>query len=310
MVTALIIAVGKTERRENFNPQKEVGTIPAIRRVVMVFQRAGIERIVVVCDKDKTERLAARMNLTFLHNRKGSDMLDSVKTGLAFLQDKCTATMITHTDVPLFSVETVHTLMAADGMICIPSHTGKIGHPMLLRKECFPAILSYQGRNGLAGAAGASGFERRLIEVNDEGILINVNDENDYEHLVAGHNLKKLHPVVKISFAGEKKFYNPATHHLLQLIEETKSLSEACRRIGICRRKGRLMIALIKQQLGYPIVETQTGGATGGHSIVTKEGKELMARYTRFYAESKDCVQEIFNKCFAQEPGNADETPA
>ena len=301
MVAALIIAAGKTERRSNFDPQKEVGTIPAIQRVVMVFQRAGIERIVVVCDQDgdRTEKLAAHMNVIFLNNRKDAEMLDSVKTGLAYLRNKCTAAMITHTNIPLFSVETVHALMAAEGGICIPSHNGSMGHPMLLRAECFQAVLSYCGSGGLAGAVESSGLQRQLVDVEDEGILTKVCYEKDYSHLIAGHNLMDLHPDIRIRLVREKPFYGPGAHQLLQLTEEIKSLREACRRMGISYSKGRNIIAVMEQQLGYPIIESQQGGPTGGCSVATSEGKELIRNYTGFCTEARQYLQKLFSKYFA-----------
>ena len=39
-VAALIIAGGKTSLGGVFEPEKELGTIPAIRRIVMIFRRA------------------------------------------------------------------------------------------------------------------------------------------------------------------------------------------------------------------------------------------------------------------------------
>jgi len=305
MIAALIIAAGKTARRDNFDPQKEIGTIPAIQRVVMVFQRAGIERIVVVCDEsgDRTEKLAANMNVVFLHNRKDAEMFDSVKTGLNYLQDKCTAAIITHTDIPLFSVETVRALMSAEGEICLPSYNGSIGHPMLLRARCFRAVLSYRGGGGLAGAVEASGFKRRLVEVEDEGVLTNVHYEKkkNYMHLVAGHNLMQLDHDIRIRIVREKPFYGPGAHQLLRLTEEVNSLREACRRMGISYSKGRGIIATMEQQLGYPVIESQQGGPTGGHSVLTPKGRELISSYAGFCAEARQHMQKLFDKYFPQQ---------
>ena len=300
MVAALIIAAGKTARRDGFDPRKEIGTIPAIRRIVMVFQRAGIERIVVVCneDGDKTEKLAAHLNVIFLHNRKGAEMLDNVKTGLVYLQDKCTAVMITHTDIPLFSVKTVRTLMGADGAIRVPSHKGRIGHPMFLRTECFQEVLSYDGDGGLAEAVKASGLERRLVAVADEGVLTNVH-YNDYYSLIAGHSLMELHPDIRIRLVREKPFYGPGAHQLLLLTDELNSMREACRRMGISYSKGRGIIATMEQQLGYPVIESQQGGPTGGWSSVTPKGKELIRNYTDYCAEAISLSEKLFIKYFA-----------
>jgi len=300
MVAALIIAAGKTARENSFQPLAEVGTIPAIQRIVMVFQRAGIERIVVICDDhdSKIEAPTAHMNLVYLPGCKDAEMFDNVKVGLAYLSDKCAAAMITHVGVPLFSVETVHALISAEGAVRTPSHHGKAGHPMLLSSENFSAILSYSGDGGLAGAVKTLGLQRKFIEVTDEGVLTNLHDGESYEHLLPGHSLMKLHPDIRIRVAREKPFYGPGSHLLLRLTDETGSLREACRHMGISYTKGRALILRIEQQLGYPVIESRQGGKAGGNSVVTEQGKELIQNYTKFLEEVKDCINELFSRYF------------
>ena len=302
MIAALIIATGKTTRKDSFELQKEVGTIPTIQRIAKVFQCAGIARVIAICDEDRNqaEQLLARMNVVFLHNHANAEMLDSAKLGLAYLQDKCSAAIIVHVDVPLFSVETVRTLMASTGQICVPSFKGNAGHPILLRAEHFQAVLSYSGDGGLSGAVKASGLERHLVEVDDEGVLINVHYGNDYERLIAGHSLSALQPEIRIRLVKEKPFYGPGAHQLLQLTVETNSLLEACQLMGMSYSKGRGIISLIEQQSGYSVIESQQGGKNGGCSRVTEEGKALMQNYTEFCAAAKQNLRELFGKYFGR----------
>ena len=106
MIAALIIAVGKAMGKDGLNPQKKVGTISALERIVMTFKLTGLSRIVVACCENdvETEKLAAHMGVDFLYQHKNSETLESIKAGLSYLQDKCTAAMITPAYVPLFSV--------------------------------------------------------------------------------------------------------------------------------------------------------------------------------------------------------------
>ncbi|MCL2140476.1 MAG: NTP transferase domain-containing protein [Dehalococcoidia bacterium] len=304
-IAALIIAAGKTPRRNGFEPLKEVGTIPTIQRVVKVFRRASIERIVVVCDRAdySTEKLASRMNTVFLHSPKDAEMLDSIKVGLNYLVDKCTAVLITHVDIPFFSVNTVRLLMNTEKPIGIPSFQGSKGHPIFLQAAHFQSVLSYTGDNGLSGALSASNLKHNYVEVDDEGIIIDTQRQDGLEKLLSNsNNLGKFFPEIQIRIAKEREFYGPGTHQLLKLIDETSSLSEACRQMGISLSKGRTMIALINQQLGRRIIRSKTGslsgGKAGGFSILTKAGKELMHKYALLNAETKQSVNEIFAKYF------------
>lgn len=301
MTAALIITTGKAAQEGEFEPEKEVGTISAIQRVAMVFQRAGIERVVVVCEEEnnQVEKLAAHMNLVFLHGHKNAGMLDNVKTGLAYLRDKCSAVLISRVDMPLFSVETVHKLMEAAQAVCVPSHHGSAGYPILLRAEHFQTVLSYEGNGGLSDAVAEAGLPVHMVSVEDEGILADIQDDEEiYSRLIAENDLTELHLDIRIRLMKERAFYGPGTHQLLQLTEETGSLLEACRLMGISYSKGRKLISKTEQQLGYAVIESQQGGKTGGRSIVTPQGKALISTYSSFCAEAKQCLDQLFQRYF------------
>lgn len=309
MTAALIIAAGRTARGGTFEPEKAVGTISAVQRAALIFQRAGIERIAVVCGDGcgKTEKLAARMNLIFLHCAGDGEMLDCVKTGLAYLTGKCTSVFITPVDVPLFTAATVHRLLEAEGGVRVPVFQGRGGHPMLLRAEHFPAVMAYQGGGGLAGAVRAAGLTRREVAVEDEGVLTNVQRDASYVRLVAQHDLSELRPVFTFRLAREQVFYGPGAHQLLQLTDETGSLLDACRHMGISYSKGRKMIAALENNLGCPVLVTQQGGKNGGRSLLTGEARRLMARYDIFCAEAREQLGGLFKKHFDPQFGKLSE---
>ena len=300
MTAAMIITAGKTSRKSRFEPQKEVGTITTVQRAALVFQRAGVERVVVVCsgDGEKTERLAPNMNLEFLYCPKDAEMLDSVKIGLSYLRSRCSRVLICPVDVPLFSVQTIQTLLAAEGSVCVPSYQGRGGHPILLHTEVFQPILDYTGEGGLAGAIRNAGLKKQFVELDDEGIVANVEQDDGYNHLIDSHDLTRMHPDFRIRLMKERAFYGPGAHQLLQLTTETGSLLEACRKMGISYSKGRKIISDIEQQLGRSVLESQQGGKTGGQSVVTDEGTELMRRYSDFCDEARDCLHKLFEKHF------------
>ena len=303
MTAALIITAGRTAREGTFEPEKAVGGIPAVQRAAMIFQCAGIERIVVVCGEDggKTEKLAARMNLVFLHCTGDAEMLDCVKTGLTYLRGKCGRVLISPVDVPLFSAATVRRLMETDSGVCVPVCRGRGGHPLLLRAEYFPAVLAYQGEGGLAGAVRAAGLKRQEIEVEDEGVLANVQRDESYAQLLVEQELSKIRPVVTLRLAREQVFYGPGVHQLLRLTEETGSLLDACRHMGISYSKGRKIVAVLEKYLGCPALESRQGGKTGGCSLVTGEAKRLMDRYDCFCEEVREQVNVAFEKYFGAE---------
>ena len=296
MTAALIVTAGKTSTGRAFAPSKEVGTIPAIQRIVRVFQRAGIWRIVVVCGDEQVKKDAGHLGLVFLPGRPEGEMLDNVKLGLAYLQDKCGEALVTHANVPLFSAATVRTLLAAEGDVRIPVCAGASGHPLVLRAERFREILAYGGRGGLAGAV--KGLPGRRVEVDDQGVLANIAAGEDYRSLVADHDLAQIRFDLQLRLVGERIFYGPGAHQLLELTGETGSLLEACRQMGISYSKGRKIITVIEQQTGHPVIASRQGGPVGGSSILTEEGKGLRERYAAFQDEANRCLEELFAKYF------------
>ncbi|MDY6986118.1 MAG: LysR family transcriptional regulator, partial [Candidatus Thermoplasmatota archaeon] len=62
---------------------------------------------------------------------------------------------------------------------------------------------------------------------------------------------------------------------LLELIDETKSISESAKRMGISYRYAWGTIKEIEDNLGKSIITSSRGGAGGGKTELTEEGKAL-----------------------------------
>ena len=303
-VAALIIADGKTPRRASFNPLEEVGSITAVSRIVRVFARANVERVVVVCGENSrdVEKSVAFLNVVCLPGPKAPDaqMFDFVKAGLRYLQGKCEKVLVAPVSSPLFGVETVNALCDCEAEACIPVCDGHAGHPLLLSAGLIPKILGYHGDYGLGGALRALGVVRERVSVADEGVLASLDGKTDIGELVGKHSLRKIQPEVRLRLAREKAFFGPGTQQLLMLMHETGSIKQACRYMGISYSKGWKMVTEAEHQLGFVIAARQKGGADGGHSALTPRGEELLNCYAKFVAEVKKDAKALFEKHFGK----------
>lgn len=72
----------------------------------------------------------------------------------------------------------------------------------------------------------------------------------------------------------------PGKAHLLQLIAETQSVSEAARRMGIGYKQAWQMVAEMNAVFRCPLVESLSGGARGGGSRLSADGRKALALYT------------------------------
>ncbi len=88
---------------------------------------------------------------------------------------------------------------------------------------------------------------------------------------------------------------------LLRLIDETGSLSEAANAMQLSYRRAWGKLREIEQNLGVKLVETSIGGAGGGGSRLTADGKRLVEQYDRFRKAAEQDLARSFAQTFGAE---------
>jgi molybdate transport system regulatory protein len=88
---------------------------------------------------------------------------------------------------------------------------------------------------------------------------------------------------------------------LLELIERTGSLSAAAAELKVPYRTAWNRLREIEAGLGFKVLETQAGGAEGGHSSLTPEGKAALMRFQRVAAGVSEQVNARFRESFPEE---------
>jgi len=196
---AIITAAGKSSRMGTFKPLLKIGGITAAERVIHSFHDAGINDIVVITGKnaEDLEKRLSYLNVVFHKNEmyEQNEMLDSIKIGLNHIKDKCDKILITPVDVPLFTSDTVKKLLMSEANVSIPVNSDKTGHPIMINTDAAGEILKYDGYGGLKGAIVSLSMEVEHIEVNDSGILYDMDTQADYSGIVELYNEQ---------FGGEK----------------------------------------------------------------------------------------------------------
>jgi molybdate transport system regulatory protein len=72
------------------------------------------------------------------------------------------------------------------------------------------------------------------------------------------------------------RFFGPGPVELLERINETGSISQAAKQMQMSYKKAWEIINMLNSQAVQPLVVTQTGGSSGGGSIITSEAKEMI----------------------------------
>lgn len=82
--------------------------------------------------------------------------------------------------------------------------------------------------------------------------------------------------------------------HLLEVIGETGSLSQAATALGLSYRRAWGKIKELEANLGVALVQSESGGPGGGHTSLSPEGTALVDAYRTFRARSEAAVAEAF----------------
>ena len=298
----IIVATGKTSGKNELHPLLKIGSITAVKRIVLTFQQVGISPIVVITGHgaEEIEHDLADYGVIFLRNSQyeNSQMFDSAKIGLDYLLNKCDQVIFNPVNIQMFSPETIQRMIESGEKLLSPSYHGKTGHPLLISSELIPRILKYDGNMGMRGAIQNIGIEKQWVEIEDEGILHDTDDIDRFDQLLKKHNQHILHPFVRISIEKESLFFNSRTKLLLILIQDTNSVRSACRHIALSYSKAWNMLNELEQELGYAVVERKHGGSNGGKTYLTKEGIEFLEKYQQFELNVRKYAKDEFDRLF------------
>ena len=301
-IGALIVAAGMSRRMGEFKPMLSIGSISVAQRVIATLSQAGVSKIVMVTGYNAPilERHLAGNGLIFLRNEnyETTQMFDSVKIGLNYLHGKCDKVLFTPVDVPLFTARTVKTILDSGAPLACPMCEGKQGHPILIANELIPEILNDCGEYGLKGAMDRCSVPLLRIDVEDFGTIHDADTPEDFSQLLDYHNSQLVRPVVGISLAKEKPFFDSKIAMLLTLIDETKSVRAAGQRMQLSYSSCWNMIRTLESQLSFTLIERSQGGAGGSTSVLTDRGRLLLERYNAYEKKLKELSTELYDDYF------------
>lgn len=303
---AVIVAAGTSSYINDFKPMLKIGGTTIIKRIITTLKQVGVDDIVVVTGNkaDKLEKHISHMGVICMRNERflETQMLDSARIGLKYLERECQRIFLIPSDIPLFSEDSLRKLLNSSAEISSPSYQGKEGHPVLISSAIIPMLLSYDGADGLRGAIEYSNKKIMQVPVDDEGILLHVNTANDYEELLSRnleiHKAEAVYLEMQLRLSKGETFFGPGVAEFLLLVEQTGSMQTACHCMHMSYSKAWKMVNLAEEQLGFSLLIRQAGGQDGGSSQLTEEGREFTKRFVDFQSEATAAVNILFKKYF------------
>jgi CTP:molybdopterin cytidylyltransferase MocA len=111
-------------------------------------------------------------------------MFTSILAGLVSLESSVDGFFLLPADIPLVKPTTYFKLHEGYNVsgkdIIYPVYAGKRGHPPLISSRFFPYIFNYDGAGGLKALLNEHAELAHHVEVNDEGILLDMDKYEDY----------------------------------------------------------------------------------------------------------------------------------
>lgn len=186
-VAGIVPAAGRSARMGTAKPLLEVSGESFLARAVRVLRAGGCRPVVVVVAAAATDvrAAAAATGARVVENPTAdSEQVDSVRLALAALPTAA-AVAILPVDVPYVSANTVTSVIQAwqrsQAPLVIPEHAGVAGHPVLVSRALFAAVMDGDLPEGIRSllATHAAAVER--IPVPDPGTLVDLDTPADLE---------------------------------------------------------------------------------------------------------------------------------
>ncbi len=178
MVEGIVLAGGLSKRAGSNKMAFTFRNKPLILSTIETL-RPFTDRIVVISGHYHDEILSfiePLEDVECLYNEAYTEgMYTSVKKGMA---NTTGDVFIIPGDMPLVKPPTYEKLMKSEGLIRVPVHNKRKGHPMFIDASLRSALLDSNEYPHLKAFRNAHGFNEVTVE--DEGVLIDIDTLDDY----------------------------------------------------------------------------------------------------------------------------------
>jgi molybdenum cofactor cytidylyltransferase len=192
-VSAVVLAAGASTRMGRAKQLLPLGETTVLTRTLENVRSAGLNDIVLVLGASG-EEIRRQLPQSLLDGLRivvnhayGQGMASSLREGLSAVDQESDAALIVLGDQPFLQPQTLHQIIdgyrGSRAQIVVPTYQGERGNPVLLDRSVFSEAMVLEGDVGCRAI-----FVNHLegiskVEVEDVGVLLDLDDPADYERL-------------------------------------------------------------------------------------------------------------------------------
>ncbi|MBA4347479.1 MAG: ModE family transcriptional regulator [Clostridiales bacterium] len=105
---------------------------------------------------------------------------------------------------------------------------------------------------------------------------------------------KQLRCQVSVRIFGKEKCFGPGVAELLERVDQLHSLRKATIEMDMAYSKAWKIIKIAEENLGFPLLDSVTGGKGGGGAELTQDAKNFLLAYRRFEEAVRSYADETF----------------
>jgi molybdenum cofactor cytidylyltransferase len=192
-ISAIILAAGMSRRMGQAKQLLPLGGSTVLAQTIQNVRSVAVDEVVLVLGFS-AEAICGQLPQPLLEGFKvlvnqayEQGMASSLRQGLSALDVHSDAALIILGDQPFVLPRTLDLIVKeyrrSGAHIVIPSYQGVRGNPVLLDRSIFSEAMALEGDAGCRAIFSKHLGEIVNVEVEDEGVLLDIDDEDDYQRL-------------------------------------------------------------------------------------------------------------------------------
>jgi CTP:molybdopterin cytidylyltransferase MocA len=199
---AVVPAAGQSSRFGGMKLLEPIGGLPLLQHTLASLIDAGVSQVVVVLAPQasfpEVALLSDRRVSTAVNEAPARGMFSSIQTGLAAIPSGSGPILVLPADMPFVRATTIAAVTAAAAIpagptgdsratrVLVPVHRGRRGHPLALPPDLRTTLLGADSSRSLKDALLALGASWEELEVEDAGVIRDVDVREDLGPTAAG----------------------------------------------------------------------------------------------------------------------------